>query len=101
MVRELKSVEEFNEVTGGEGLVMVDFYADWCGPCKMIAPKIDEYAEKYSSVTFVKVNIDQVQAAPDISSIPTFRFYKGGKQVAEVVGANPAVLEAKISEMAA
>jgi len=78
-------------------LVVVDFYADWCGPCKMIAPKLEELEKKHTDVTFVKVNVDENEEASEaygVSAMPTFKFFKGGKEVAEVIGAS----EAKVKE---
>ena len=54
---DISSTEEFNEAleTAGEALVVVDYSTSWCGPCKIIAPKFDEFSEKYSNVKFIKV----------------------------------------------
>ncbi len=72
--------------------VVVDFYADWCGPCKMIGPIIDELAEKFSSdeVKFCKVNVEQQRELAikfKVMSIPTILFYKDGEQVNRITGA--------------
>ena len=71
--------------------VLVDFAADWCGPCKMMSPIIDEFAEEYDGELKVgKINVDQ---APDIAqkynvmSIPMFAFFKNGEVIETVVGA--------------
>lgn len=68
--------------------VVADFYADWCGPCKAIAPSYEKLAEKYSVpgyLAFAKVNVDNVQqvaAQYSVTAMPTFMFFKEGKQVA-------------------
>ena len=81
------------EVVKLEGLVMVDFWATWCGPCKIVTPVVEELAKEYEGkVTFAKVNTDE---NPDIASrysirgIPTLMFFKDGKVMDQVVGAVP------------
>ena len=73
--------------------VVVDFWAVWCGPCRMVAPEMEKLAEKYEgSVDVVKVDIDanpQVQRAFNIMSIPTIAFFAPGKQPMGVVGFRP------------
>jgi len=70
--------------------VLVDFWAEWCGPCKMIAPILDELATEYGAkVKIAKVNIDEHQGLAGqfrITSIPTLLFFKGGQVVDQVVG---------------
>ena len=79
------------EIESGEGLYMVDFWADWCGPCKMIAPTLDQLAEEYDGkVLFAKVDVD---SNPNLSvkffvrSIPMNVIFKDGKPVDQIVGA--------------
>jgi thioredoxin 1 len=73
--------------------VVVDFWAVWCGPCRMVAPEMEKLAEKYEgSVDVVKVDIDanpQIQRAFNIMSIPTIAFFAPGKQPMGVVGFRP------------
>jgi len=73
-----------------KGVVFVDFYADWCGPCKMAAPVIDELAEKYKGkVVIGKVNVDENQATSGkygVMSIPTVVMLKNGKEVDRMSG---------------
>ena len=79
------------EVTESELPVLVDFFADWCGPCKMMAPLVKELAEKYDGrIKIGKLNVDE---NPDtamrfrVMSIPTFGFFRGGEQVNVIMGA--------------
>jgi len=75
----------------GSKLVVVDFYATWCGPCKMIAPKLDEMASQFTDVIFLKVDVDdceEVASQYGISCMPTFMFIKKTEKVAEFSGAN-------------
>ncbi len=80
-----------DEVVKAEGPVLVDYWADWCGPCKMIAPILDEIAEEYKDkVKVAKLNIDENPATPPkygIRGIPTLMLFKGGNVEATKVGA--------------
>lgn len=74
-----------------EGVTMVDFWAPWCGPCRMIAPIVEELAEDFEGkATIAKVNTDEEQSIAGefgIRSIPTILFFKDGEQVDQMVGA--------------
>ena len=90
----------FNEVVEqAEKPVVVDFWATWCGPCRMISPIIDQMAEKYAGkVDVVKCNVDDSTAIPmkfGIRNIPTILFFKNGEIVDRVVGA---LLQAEIEK---
>jgi thioredoxin 1 len=78
------------EVLEHKGLVLVDFYAEWCGPCKVTAPIIDELAQEMKDVKFVKVDVDanpELSSQYQVFSIPTFIIFEGGKIVSQFVGA--------------
>ncbi|MEL6158080.1 MAG: thioredoxin [Cyanobacteria bacterium J06623_5] len=81
------------EVLESETPVLVDFWAPWCGPCRMVAPVVDEISEQYDGqVKVVKVNTDEnpsVASQYGIRSIPTLMIFKGGQRVDMVVGAVP------------
>lgn len=81
--------ETFSKATS-HGVVLVDFFADWCGPCRMLEPIIHALAEELSSkMSFVKVDVDQspkVVTSLQITSIPTLIVFKNGKEVHRVVG---------------
>ena len=70
--------------------VLVDFYADWCGPCKMLSPTVDKMAEKYAGkIKVCKLNVDEafpVAATYGVQSIPTLIFFKNGKDVNKSIG---------------
>ncbi|MBR2334705.1 MAG: thioredoxin [Clostridia bacterium] len=76
------------------GTALVDFYADWCGPCRMVSPIVDEIAEERSDITVGKVNVDDENALAmkyGVMSIPTLVVFKDGKEAARIVGARPKV----------
>ncbi|MEK6684548.1 MAG: thioredoxin [Nitrospirota bacterium] len=79
------------EVSKGPGLVMVDFWAVWCGPCRIIAPIVDELAQEYEGrLRVLKLNTDEnpdVASRYQIMGIPTLLFFKDGKPVDKIVGA--------------
>jgi len=81
------------DVLGAPGPVLVDFWAEWCGPCRMIAPSLEELSEEFADkVTIAKLNIDENPEAParyGVRGIPTMILFNKGEQVATKVGAEP------------
>lgn len=91
------------EVEQHPGLVVVDFWAEWCGPCRMIAPILDQIAVEYAGkLKITKMDVDANTQTPmrfNVRSIPSLLFFKGGKHVDTVVGAVPkAHLVGKITQ---
>lgn len=89
------------EVLKSMGAVLVDFWAEWCGPCKMIAPIVEELAQDYQGrLKVCKLNVDEereIAANYGIRSIPTLILFKGGKPVEQIIGALPkSALKSKI-----
>ena len=83
--------DNFKETTA-KGVVLIDFWAPWCGPCRMLSPVIDELEQEISEVTFAKVNVDEnPELAQEfgVMSIPAVFILKDGKKVDEFVGVQP------------
>lgn len=82
------NTEQFNEIRN-KGNVVVDFYADWCGPCKMLGPVLEEVSKDYNDINFVKVNVDDnedLAAEFGIMSIPCVFMMKNGEVVNKFLG---------------
>ena len=86
--------EGFDKAISAGGITMVDFWASWCGPCKMLAPVIDDLAGRYEGKAVIgKVNVDDEQALAGeygVMRIPTVIFFKGGREIDRKVGVMPA-----------
>ena len=94
----------FNELLNGDKPVVVDFWAEWCGPCRMISPIVDELAAEYEGKVIIgKVNVDENDDLPvnyGIRSIPTILFFKNGELVdKQVGGTTKSALEEKINAL--
>ena len=104
MVHKVAKKAEFDSIIKSHERVAVDFTATWCGPCQMIGPKFEKLAEKYSSIKFIKVDVDEnseTSEAHGISAMPTFKFFKNGVEtVSELVGANEAELDGRLQALA-
>jgi thioredoxin 1 len=90
MAKEITKENFDSVITESEGVVLVDFWAPWCGPCKTMGPIVDELSEEMDSITIAKVNVDdnsELAAQHNILSIPTFVMYKGGQVVDQFSGA--------------
>ena len=84
--------ENFEQIKNSEKKVLIDFYADWCGPCRMVSPIIDEIANERDDIVVGKVNVDNEQelaSAFGVFSIPTLVVLEGGRVVKQVSGARP------------
>ncbi|MFV0479283.1 MAG: thioredoxin [Anaerorhabdus sp.] len=88
----IKTVQEFDEIVAQQDALLIDFFAEWCGPCKMIAPILEELAISTPSVEIVKVDVDvlpEIAQRFEVMSIPTLCTFKGGVLKQKVVGFQP------------
>lgn len=91
-MKNIKSVDEFKKILSENKKVVVDFYADWCGPCKMMSPMFEAAATEVKDVVFIKLNVDELQSIAqefEISSIPTMILFKDGKLFEQSAGFMP------------
>lgn len=103
-IEHLKTEEGFDKAlkSAKDKVVVVDFYADWCGPCKRIAPALEKMAEKHDNVRFYKVNVEEntdISKRYKISAMPTILFFKSGEQVDKVVGADLSKITEKLEAL--
>ncbi|OJD40534.1 thioredoxin [Diplodia corticola] len=100
-VHNLANKTEWDSALQEPELVVLDCFATWCGPCKVIAPQLVKFSEAFPNAKFYKLDVDEV---PDVAqelgirAMPTFLLFKGGEKVGEVVGANPKALETAIRQ---
>lgn len=101
----VSSVSEFNQALTDSGIkpVIIDFYANWCGPCKMIAPLFEELSKKYdSAITFLKINVEDdggISDKYDVNSLPTFMVFWNKEPTKILTGANPKALEKLVESL--
>lgn len=90
MIHYIEDDKILSEVTGSSKLVVLDFFAEWCGPCQMLTPILKELSEEYKDKTeFYKVNVDESQVAAmryGVTAMPTLIFFKNGEEVERQVG---------------
>lgn len=105
-VIKIDSAEAFEEQLkkAGDKAVIVDFFAVWCGPCKMIAPKLEKMAEEFPTVVVLKVDVDEVEevaAKYGIEAMPSFLVFKNGEEVKDkrLMGASEDKLKARFAEL--
>ncbi|CAN5224514.1 thioredoxin [soil metagenome] len=90
------------DVLDSDQLVLVDFWAEWCGPCRAVSPILDQIASEHENITLVKLNVDdnmETAGKYGITSIPAMKLFKNGEVVKSVIGAKPKpALEADFAE---
>ncbi|XP_062106700.1 thioredoxin H2-like [Humulus lupulus] len=91
----------FNAVKKSNKLIVIDFSASWCGPCKLFEPAFHDMSIKYTDADFVKIDVDELKEVAkgfEVKAMPTFVLVKNGKEVDRVVGAKKDELEKKVKE---
>ena len=97
-VQAINSYEDFQKIINGDKIAAIDFWATWCGPCKMISPLFEKFAADAPTdqIAFYKVDVDeqeQISQEVGITAMPTFVFFKNGQKITQTVGANPQQLQ--------
>nr|ALG35748.1 thioredoxin-like protein-1 [Inonotus obliquus] len=95
----VKTLDEFKSIISKDKPTVFDFWATWCGPCRVISPIFEKLSESTGDVEFYKVDVDEasdIAQEVGIRAMPTFVLFKNGSKVDELVGANPAALQASL-----
>lgn len=103
-VQAIESYEDFQRIINGDKIAAIDFWATWCGPCKMISPLFEKFASEAPAdqIAFYKVDVDEqekISQEVGITAMPTFVFFKNGQKITQTVGANPQQLQVSIIEL--
>lgn len=91
MLIHLGNEQQFEEIIK-EGIVLVDFFATWCGPCKMLSPELEKLADEDKDITVIKVDVDEfnhLAATYDVRAVPTLILFKDGKAITKGMGFKP------------
>ncbi|WKX93117.1 hypothetical protein Q1695_010838 [Nippostrongylus brasiliensis] len=102
-IREPSDVDEFDAILkeNANSLIVIDFYATWCGPCKIMGPKFVKMSSEFTSVVFIKIDVDEsedIVSRFDIKVMPTFIFMRNGAQIDIVEGSLEDSLRSKIEQ---
>ena len=97
-LKEIISISDFDKEISKNILTVAKFSANWCGPCRQIAPFVESLSKKYPNVNFVQIDTDksEIGTKRGVSALPTFQFYINGRMLDEIKGANPGELENKV-----
>ncbi|MCJ1342125.1 Cytoplasmic thioredoxin isoenzyme 2 [Peltigera leucophlebia] len=102
-VHNITSREQYEDAIKQPGFAVIDAFATWCGPCKVIAPEIVKLSDEHTGARFYKIDVDEhpeIAAELEVRAMPTFIFFKDGQKIQQVVGANKPAIEAIVVEHA-
>lgn len=103
LVTKVDTLLNFHELTKSPKLSIIDFYATWCGPCKLISPVLEKFLEQYKEDTqFLKIDVDELSDIAQeygITAMPTLLFFKNGEGLGKIIGANPNGIKKAIEEL--
>ncbi len=101
-MQQVDSAAEFDQILAANPFVLVDFYADWCGPCRMMTPILASLETVHTGVKFIKVNVDsagELASRFKVASLPTFLAFKNGQVIDTILGADRASVERLLKNM--
>ncbi|OSD01218.1 thioredoxin [Trametes coccinea BRFM310] len=102
-VTAIKNIDDFRNAINSSTPAVFDFWATWCGPCKVISPVFEQLSEKFPNIKFYKVDVDEAQDIAQevgVRAMPTFMAFQNGNKVKDLVGANPPALQNLIASLA-
>jgi thioredoxin 1 len=101
MVTEVSDIKKYDQFLQNNKIVFIDFYAEWCGPCKRIAPYIEDLTDIFDHINFIKIDVDKMEELSNsfkIKAMPTFVIMKNGKEESRIEGADKVKIKKLLSD---